>query len=185
MKTDPSETPRWIAARLGEDFNWWLDQTSESFQPDGRHCGLLDPKQVSHLLETLQEYRPYGFRQQQLVNAFQVFRLESEIAEDHLRLASTDESIYKATKETFALPILGQDGEGPYHDFLDALSAARIGRLNATHQYVKECTELDMNEELNALDTDRYLGSESIHAFDEIIEILQWSPAEWDDSLAS
>jgi hypothetical protein len=178
MKTGKPTVPRWITVRLGDDFNWWLDQTSAECQSGGECRGLLDPRQVSHLLEALDEYRPYGLRNQQLANAFQLFTFESEIAEGCLRLAPTDESIFSATTEMFALPLIEEEGQGPYYDFLDALSAARIRRLNATHHYVQECTELDMEEELNALDTDRYFSSETVHVFDEIDEILQWSPAE-------
>jgi hypothetical protein len=82
----------------------------------------------------------------------------------------------------FAVPIVGEDGGGPYYDFLEALSAARVRMLNATHHYAQPCTELEMFEELDGLDHDRYFSMESIHAFDEINEILQWSPAEWDES---
>ena len=38
-----------------------------------------------------------------------------------------------------------------------------------------------MQEELDALDRDRYIAAENIHCFDEINEMLQWSPAEWDE----
>ncbi|MGD0649661.1 MAG: hypothetical protein ABSA97_00715 [Verrucomicrobiia bacterium] len=185
MKAEEPAAPRRIVVRLGEDFNWWLDQTSEGFQSGGERRGVLDPRQISHLLETLDEYRPYGLREQQFADAFQLFTFESEIAESCLRLAPTDDSIFSATAEMFAFPLIEEEGQGPYCDFLDALSAARIRRLNATHHYVQECTELEMHEELNALDTDRYFSSETIHVFDEINEILQWSPAEWDDSTAS
>jgi hypothetical protein len=39
-----------------------------------------------------------------------------------------------------------------------------------------------MREELDALDRDRYFSSENIHCFEQINEILQWSPAEWDEA---
>jgi hypothetical protein len=185
MKAKESAAPRWIVIRLGEDFNWWLDRTSAEFQ-SGRECrGVLDPRQISHLLEMLGEYRLYGLRKQQFADAFRLFACESEIAEGCLRRAPTDESIFSAATEMFALPLIEEEGQGPYYDFLDALSAARIRRLNATHHYVQECTEFEMHEELNALDTDRYFSSATIHIFDEINEILEWSPAEWDDSSAS
>ncbi len=36
--------------------------------------GLLDPRQVEHLVETLQEYQSYGFNRQLLDDAFQLFQ---------------------------------------------------------------------------------------------------------------
>jgi hypothetical protein len=178
MKTGKSIAPRWITVRLGDDLNWWLDQTSETSQPCGGHRGILDPRQISQLIEVLHEYRRYGFHPQQFADAFQIFAVETETAQDRLRLAPTDEDIFSATGGTFALPVTGDDNEGAYDDFLDAMSAARIRRLNATHHYARNCTQLDMEEELSALGTDRYFSSETIHVFDEINEILQWSPTE-------
>ncbi len=35
MEAQNANKPRWIVARLGDDFNWWLDQTSEASQPGG------------------------------------------------------------------------------------------------------------------------------------------------------
>jgi len=40
---------------------------------------------------------------------------------------------------------------------------------------------LEMQEELAALDRDRYVAAENIHCFEAINEILEWSPAEWDE----
>ena len=114
--------------------------------------------------------------------AFQLFEVESELDEQRLRLAPTDQDIGESADQLFALPLIGDEETGAYYELLDAITAARIRKLNATHHYVRACTDLEMQEELDALDRDRYFASENIHCFDEINEILQWSPAEWDDS---
>ena len=163
-----------ITVRLGEDFNWWIESADA---PASTARGVLDPRQVSHLVEALDSYRPYGFRPQQFADAFQSYRIDAEISKGVLRLAATEED-----GEVFALPNLGADDDGPYFDLLDAISAARIRKLNATHHYAHQCTEDEMVEELAALDSDRYFSADSIHAFEEISEILEWSPAEWDES---
>jgi hypothetical protein len=181
MATDEPTPLRWITIRLGEDFNWWLQDTSAELSTDTRNRGVLDPRQVSHIIEALDEYRPFGFRAQLLTGAFQLFTLESEISEGVLRLAAEDADLYQDRAQLFALPLITDEGQGAYYDLLDAISAARIRKINATHRFARECTEDEMQEELNALDSDRYFASESIHAFDEINEILEWSPAEWDD----
>ena len=142
-----------IIIRLGDDFNWWLDRTAdESPLPPADH-GLLDPRQVRHLVEALAEYRRHGLDPRQITGAF------------HL----------------FALPAIDADGDGPYFDFLDALSAARIRRLNATGHYLRDCTVDEMQDELDTLDHDRYFNADQIHVFDQINEILAWSPAEWEE----
>ena len=163
-----------ITVRLGEDSNWWLE--------DAPDRGILDPRQAAHLVATVDGYRRYGFRPQLLADAFRLYVLESEISENLLRLTSTDASIFDEGVQLFALPVITAEGEGAFYDLLDAISAARIRKINATHHYACDCTEDEMQEELAALDSDRYFAAEALHAFDEINEILEWSPAEWDDS---
>ncbi|HUJ71508.1 MAG TPA: hypothetical protein VLZ30_04650 [Verrucomicrobiae bacterium] len=173
--------PKWIVARLGSDMNWWLDETSVDIYWGERGRGLLDPRQVAYLTEALDENELYGFDRRLLDAAFQLFQLESELDDDRLRLAPVDGDVFDAGDGVFALPLIDDDESGPYYDFLDAITAARIRKLNATHKYTEPCTELEMQEELDALDHDRYIAAENMHSFDEINEILQWSPAEWDE----
>jgi hypothetical protein len=171
----------WIVARLGDDFNWWLEQASDELGAAAPKHGLLDPRQITYLIEALDAYRSFGYRRQQFADAFQVFALESEIAEGAIRLAATGENIFSGG-ELFALPRLGDEGDGPYFTLLDAITNARIRCLNQTHHYARVCTDQDLTEELDALDANRYFDLEQIHVFEEINEILEWSPAEWDDS---
>jgi hypothetical protein len=176
------ETPQWIVVRLGGDYNWWLEQTSNEEEPTGEAVGILDPRQVRSLLEMLERHRKFGLRDADVQAAFAVLGLESEIAEDRLRLVATNESIFSPGIELFAMPLVENETGGPFANLLDRISAAHIRKLNATHHYVRDCTEYEMREELDALDADRYFVGESTHAFDEINEILEWSPAEWDDA---
>ena len=162
------ETPPWITARLGEDFNWWLEPTSE--QPSPRRS-LLDPRQVAHVLERIEEYRCPWER------AFTFYSLQSEIEDGLVRLVPADGE----RTDVFALPVIDDDGDGAYWDFLDALIDARIRKLNSTGSYIQDCTADELLAELELLDTDRYFSDESRHCFDEINEILEWSPAAWDD----
>ena len=169
------EIPEQIVVRLDEDFNWWLEQTTENPRRDS----VIDPRQVAYLQEALSEYRPYGLRREQFDAAFTFYTLEAELEEGQVRLRRGH------GKEVFALPVLGDDDDGSYYDFLDALAAARIRKLNATHHYTKNCTEEEMFAELEALDAERYFSDEVIHCFEQLNEILEWKPAEWDDSSAS
>jgi hypothetical protein len=171
--------PNWIIARLGDDMNWWIAESSEDIYWGEAGRGLLDPRQVAYLSEALNEYRAYGLGCHLLDGAFQFFQLESELDDERVRLAPVAaEELGVAGEQFFALPVVDDEETGAYYDLLDAISAARIRKLNATHHYARDCTELDMHEELDALDRDRYFSSENIHCFDQINEILQWSPAE-------
>lgn len=182
MVKDRPTPPQWIIARLGEDLNWWVDESSaDIFWGEGGR-GLLDPRQVAYLAEHWNEYQPYGLRRQLLEDACQFFEIESELDDERVRLAPVAaDGVESGGGQIFALPLVEDEETGAYYDFLDAISTARIRKLNATHHYARNCTELDMREELETLDHDRYFSSESIHCFDEINEILQWSPAEWDE----
>ena len=169
------EIPNTIVVRLDDDFNWWLEQTSENPRRDS----VLDPRQVAHLREALDEYRPHGLREELFDAAFAFFVLDAELEEGQVRLRRDTGS------EVFALPLLDDDSDGPYFDFLDALATARIQKLNATRHYKQKCTEDEMFTELEALDADRYFGDHVIHSFEQLNEILEWKPAEWGDSSAS
>jgi len=181
MAQEKPTPPKWIVARLGADLNWWLDETSTDIYWGEHGRGLLDPRQVAFLAEAVDEYLPFGLSRPVLDAAFQLYEVASELDDDRLRLAPVDHADFTAGEQLFALPLIDDDETGDYYDFLDAISLARIRKLNATHHYARDCTEYEMQEELDALDRDRYIAAENIHSFDEISEILQWSPAEWDE----
>ena len=170
-----------IMVRLGEDFNWWLAPNAEEPEQPPDNCGVLDPRQVRHLAQALEQYRPYGLRLALLAAAFKMFEVEAEVSEGLLRLAPSEEKFFTEGPELFALPVTSEDGDSPYHEFLDAMTEARVRHLNKTHHFARDCSVLEMEEELAALDSDRYFCDERIHVFNEINEILEWSPAEWDD----
>jgi len=171
------ETHDKIVVRLDENFYWWLEPTSENPRRDS----VIDPRQVVHLKEALDEYRPYGLKREQFDAAFTFYTLEAELEEGQVRLIRDNGT----GKELFALPVLGDDKDGPYFDFIDALASAHIRKLNATHRYTQECTEDEMFAELDALAAERYFGDDVIHCFEQLNEILLWKPADWDDSSAA
>jgi len=185
MNRDKPTPPQWIVVQLGDDMNWWLVESSTDIYWDEVGRGLLDPRQVAYVAEAWKDYQSYGLHHHLLTAAFQLFELESEVDDDRLRLAPVDRDDFEtAGGQIFALPLIEDEESGAYYKFLDALSAARIRKLNSTHHYARDCTDLEMREELDALDRDRYFASESIHCFDEINEILNWSPAEWDEPIS-
>jgi hypothetical protein len=71
---------------------------------------------------------------------------------------------------------------GSYPEFLEQLERWRVRHLNRTRHYAKDVDEFEMEDELRTADTDRYFSGEAAHVFEEIREILEWAPAEWDDS---
>jgi hypothetical protein len=176
----PVKPKKQITVRLGEDFNWWLAPTPDDVPgEESPDHGVLDPRQVRHVLDALEQHRPFGADPNLFGESFRFYAIQAELGEGVVQLEVADAD---GDGDLFALPVIDDENDGPYFDFLDALSAARIRRLNATHEYAHGCTVEEMQEELDALDSDRYFSDERIHAFDEINEILEWSPAEWDQS---
>ena len=174
-----SQRPAWLIAKLEEDLNWWVAETSDERSGESAPRGLLDPRQVAHLVGVLEDYQEHGLPDSLLTGAFHVYSAETELSDGRLRLTASDDNILNTGSELFALPAPG------YEEFLDALSAAHIRRLNATHHFAHRCTEEEMFAELDLVDTDRYFSADQIHAFDELNEIIEWNPAKWDDSSAS
>jgi hypothetical protein len=167
-------TPQHLVVRLGEDFNWWLAPSPDDNAPRDPH-GVVDPRQLRDLVERLAEYRAHGLDPSAFENAFRFYSVDAELGDNTLRLEHNDDG-----DELFAVPVIDEDNDGAYPEFLDALGAARVRRLNAEHEYARPCTFDEMRDELDALDHDRYFNDDTIHAFEQISEILNWSPAEWD-----
>ncbi len=174
--------PRWIVAQLDSDANWWVKETSDDvFRPEGG-LGVMDAVQTRHIFEAMDRYHDHGLTSGALRSAFRLFVLQSEISGDSVRLICADQLTEIGTDPVFAVPVINAEGEGAYYDFLDQLTTAHIRLLNATHHYARDCSELDMQEELDLLDRDRYFSGTTFHPHDEIEEIISWRPAEWDDA---
>jgi hypothetical protein len=181
-KTNKPAAPRWIVAQLKQDDNWWLSETSDDvYWPEGG-LGILDGRQLQHLAQALEQCRGHGVSMRDLLAAFHFYALQSEVADDRVRLVLVAGEVDLMDDALFAMPVVGDDDPAGYGEFLEKLTRARIGFLNASHDYARECSELDMMEELDLMDRDRFFGAVAQHPFDEMAEILSWSPAEWDEA---
>jgi N-acetylmuramoyl-L-alanine amidase len=134
--------PKWIVVRLGGDMNWWLDEASADIYWGEAAAGCSTRAKSPTWRKCSMSMSPTAFSRRLLDAAFQLFELESELDDDRLRLAPVDQDDFAAGEQLFALPLIDDDETGAYYDFLDAISAARIRKLNATHDYARDCTEL-------------------------------------------
>lgn len=172
---------KWVVARLGHDGNWWVEETSDEVCWGRDSLSLLDPDQVAYLREELKRYEKYGLDSEMLDDAFDAFEVASELPDGRLRLIASERSLTEEGFQLFALPDLSEEDEGVYPDLLDRVSTLRIKLLNETHEYYQELTEQDMDEEIQARNTDRYFSARAIHVFNELEDVLTWKPAEWED----
>lgn len=172
---------KWIIARFGDDGNWWVDETSENTYWGGDSPGLLDPRQVAWLRDSLERYTKHGLDPAQLERSFSLYEVASELSDGRLKLVPSENSFDDEGVSLFALPDIQPEGEGGYPDFLDQLAVAHVRYLNETHDYYEDVSEDDMEEDIRSRNNDRYFAASALHVFNELEDVLTWKPAEWDD----
>ena|GEM_PF-919551 len=172
----------WIVVSQDDEGNCWVEETSDGSLLGREPMSILSPEQVRHVTEAMEKYRAHGFRRDRLESAFHAWKAEGQLSEGRWRLVPVEDSLYDGIGELFALPNVPLDLEeelgvaGGYPDFLEQLEQLRIRHLNRTRQYVQDVDELELEEDLRVMDADRYFGGEAAHCFEEICEILEWSP---------
>lgn len=168
--------------RLGNDMNWWVEKTSEEIFWPREGLSVLDPRQFRDLVDRMGEYYAVGLKRATFAKAFALFTPEAEMDEGRLRLKIALKPGEEAGDKLFALPLFVDEEESTFRDLVDNLIELRVKLLNKTRRYVRAVDDLELEEELVAKLNDRYFNGGSLHCYDEINEILLWSPAEWDGS---
>ncbi len=172
--------PQWIVVRLGNDMNWWVEKASDEIFWPREGLSVLDPRQFRDVVERLEKYTSVGFRRGTLARAFALYIVQSEMGDGQLRLKLAQKG-EDSDGKFFALPSFVDEEDSGYRDFVDQLIEMRVKLVNKTHHYVHAVEDLDLEEELQAKLNDRYFEAANLHSYDEINEILNWAPADWED----
>ena len=172
--------PQWIVVRLGNDMNWWVEKASDEMYWPDEGLSVLDPRQFRDVVERVEKYAGIGLKRGLLARAFALFVREVDMDEGRVRLKLAHKPDEQSDGKFFALPLFVNDDEGGYRDFVEHLIVTRVKLINKTHHYAHEVEDLDLEEELQAKLNDRYFEGGSLHCYDEINEILSWSPADWE-----
>jgi hypothetical protein len=69
-------TLEWCIVRLGNDHNWWVEEVSDPVRWDVDGLTVIDPRQLNHIIELLDQLRDYGFDPELFERAFLAFRVE-------------------------------------------------------------------------------------------------------------
>jgi hypothetical protein len=125
-----TSTLSWCNVRLGDDHNWWVNETSDPVRWDVDGLSIIDPRQVTHLIELVEPLRDYGFDQEMFDAAFIPFRIEKDLGSGKVRLKRVKESIVESDDKLFALADTLDEENGPYADLLDHLTRCRVKMLN-------------------------------------------------------
>ena len=175
-----TSTLEWCIVRLGEDHNWWVAETSDPVRWDVDGLSIVDPRQVSHLIELVDPLRDYGFDQDLFEAAFISFRIERDLGSGKVRLKRVKEPIFESEEKLFVLPDILDEENGPYADLLDHLTRCRVKMLNDLFNFESKLTVDEVEDEIREEQNTHFIEGKAVHTFTELCAILDFMPEGMD-----
>ncbi len=166
----------WCIVRLGQDMNWWVEEISDPVSWDLDGLGIIDPRQMSYVLDLLDPMRDYGLKDHYVEEAFFKFKIDKDLGDGRVRLARVYDSLLETEDPLFALPDVIDDEKGPYADFLDHATKVRVKMLNDLIDFKKQLTEDELEDEIREEQQSHFLEGRAIHPFKEVADILEYVP---------
>lgn len=166
----------WCLARMGKDNNWWVTEVSDSIHWDVDGLGLVDPRQLSYILEQCDALREYGFDPDIVDEAFTSLKIDREEKKESLRLVRTAESLLDDDNTHFGLPDVIDEEKGPYADFLDQITRFRVKMLNDLIEFDQSLTVDELEEAIRERHNQEYMEGKAVHPFVEVVSILEYVP---------
>ena len=173
-------TLAWVITRLGDDHNWWVEELSDTVHWDVDGLSIIDPRQIDHIVELCEPLREYGLDLDDIDTAFIPFRIDKDLGEGRVRLVRVRDSFLESEDKLFALPDVVDEENGPYADFLDQITRARVKMLNDLFDFEQKLTVDEVEDQLREEQSNRFMEAKSIHLFDEVIAILDYVPEGWE-----
>jgi len=170
----------WCNVRLGDDHNWWVDEVSDPVRWDVDGLSIIDPRQVAHLIESVEPLRDYGFDQDVMEAAFIPFRIEKDLGSGKVRLKRVKDSIFESEEKLFALPDIVDEENGPFADLLDHLTRCRVKMLNDVFDFEQKLSVDEVEDEIREDQNAEFMEGKAIHSFNELCAILDYAPAGWE-----
>lgn len=170
----------WCNVRLGDDHNWWVDEVSDPVRWDVDGLSIIDPRQVVHLIESVEPLRDYGFDQDIMEAAFIPFRIDKDLGSGKVRLKRVKDSIFESEEKLFALPDIVDEENGPFADLLDHLTRCRVKMLNDVFDFEQKLSVDEVEDEIREDQNAEFMEGKAIHSFNELSAILEYAPAGWE-----
>lgn len=170
----------WCVVRLGEDHNWWVNEVSDPIRWDVDGLSIVDPRQVSHLIELVDSLRDYGFDQDVFEAAFLPFRIEKDLGDGLVRLKRVKESLFESEDKLFALPDTIDEENGPFADLLDHLTRCRVKMLNDLFDFESKLSVDEVEDEIREEQNASFMEGKAVHCFEELSAILDYMPAGYE-----
>ena len=171
---------QWVKVRLGEDFNWWVTETSDPIHWDVDGLGIIDPRQKANLTDSLDAIREYGFDPEVFESAFFAFRIAGKSEDNTVELRRVQESFLELEEELFLLPDTLDEEKSPYADFLDQITRYRVKLLNDLIDLTEKLEVDEIEETLREEQNKDYMEGKAIHFNNEISAILDFVPAGYE-----
>lgn len=166
----------WCVVRLGEDMNWWVEEISDPVHWDVDGLGIIDPRQISYILELCEGLREYGFDTDALEEAFYAFAIEEELKGGQVRVIRTQDSLLEDNATLFALPDVVDEEKGPYADLLDQVTRYRVKLLNDLIEFDQSLTIEELEDEIRERQNQDYMEGRAVHPFTELTNVLEYVP---------
>ena len=173
-------TLAWVITRLGDVHNWWVEELSDTVHWDVDGLSIIDPRQIDHIVELCEPLREYGLDLDDIDTAFIPFRIDKDLGQGRVRLVRVRDSFLESEEKLFALPDVVDEENGPYADFLDQITRARVKMLNDLFDFEQKLTVDEVEDQLREEQSNRFMEAKSIHLFDEVIAILDYVPEGWE-----
>ncbi len=170
----------WCNVRLGDDHNWWVNEVSDPVRWDVDGLSIIDPRQVAHLIESVEPLRDYGFDQDIMEAAFIPFRIDKDLGSGKVRLKRVKDSIFESEEKLFALPDIVDEENGPFADLLDHLTRCRVKMLNDIFDFEQKLSVDEVEDEIREDQNAEFMEGKAIHSFEELCAILDYAPAGWE-----
>ncbi|MEM9159172.1 MAG: hypothetical protein AAGB46_08995 [Verrucomicrobiota bacterium] len=170
----------WCSVRLGEDLNWWVKEVSDDVHWDVDGLSIVDPRQISHIIDLTEPLREYNFDQDLLDAAFIPFRIEKDLGDGIIRLVRSKESFFDSEDPLFGLPDIVDEENGPYADFLNHITKIRVNLLNDMIDFEQQLTIDEVEEQIREEENNSFIEGRAMHLFNEVTSILDYVPAGWE-----
>ncbi len=170
----------WCIVRLGEDTNWWVHEVSDPIRWDVDGLSIVDPRQVSHLIELVEPLRDYGFDQDVFEAAFISFRIDKDLGNGRVRIKRVKDSLFDSDEKLFAIPDILDEENGPFADLLDHLTRCRVKMLNDLFDFETKLTVDEVEDEIREEQNASFMEGKAIHCFEELCAILDYVPAGYE-----
>ncbi|MCD8483625.1 MAG: hypothetical protein LR015_13800 [Verrucomicrobia bacterium] len=170
----------WCVVRLGTDLNWWVEEISDEIHWDVDGLGIIDPRQMSYILEQCDSLREYGFDPDIIDQAFYAFSISKELPEGRIQLKLSRESLLDDDMRLFALPDIMDEDKGPYADLIDQITRYRVKLLNDSIEFDQNLTIDELEEEIRERQNQDLMEGRAVHFFNEIVNILEYVPAGYE-----